>query len=128
MRSDLVRRSKSVGHRQYSSQLPVHDLEAIRQPKNSLRKKSQDSQMRSEYLFAHNSKEISYYNPHQNTMKLTITLATLIGSAAAFAPSKMASSSTSLGVVSFSSRAQFVLPKQRFVWKDPFRFLPSFLT
>jgi Skp family chaperone for outer membrane proteins len=39
-------------------------------------------------------------------MKLTITLATLIGSAAAFAPSKMASSSTSLGVVSFSSRAQ----------------------
>jgi hypothetical protein len=44
---------------------------------------------------------ISPITTYQNTMKLTITLATLIGSAAAFAPSKMASSSTSLNVVSF---------------------------
>jgi hypothetical protein len=49
-------------------------------------------------------------------MKLTITLATLIGSAAAFAPSKMASTSTSLGVVSFLKQGS----KIRF-WKDPFR-------
>jgi hypothetical protein len=50
-------------------------------------------------------------------MKLTITtLAALIGSAAAFAPSKMASTSTSLGVVSLSSRAQFVQRKIRLVY------------
>jgi hypothetical protein len=54
-------------------------------------------------------------------MKLTITLATLIGSAAAFAPSKMAPSSTSLSVVSFSSGAQFVRTKIRLERSDSLR-------
>jgi hypothetical protein len=57
--------------------------------------------------FTHKSKEIS-------RMKLlNLTLATLVGSAAAFAPSKMASSSTSLHVVSLPSRAHFVPSKIR---------------